>query len=143
MSFVLIASFCALVYGHLDPADTVHTTQFIPTHADIAHQRPPRSSAADDASSWKHDRYQDDAGQRRGLRNGSSRSPLFFPQDKSESNEVKPTGKLTIENLHYDVSEQELERLFGSIGPVTKAYIKVSLAKTFLQGGRMLFWSPR
>lgn len=49
---------------------------------------------------------------------------MFFPQDKSEANEVRPTGKLTIENLHYDVSERELKDLFGSIGPVAKAYIK-------------------
>lgn len=52
---------------------------------------------------------------------------MFFPQDKSEANEVKPTGKLTIENLHYDVSERDLKDLFEQIGPVTKAYIKVSL----------------
>ena len=51
---------------------------------------------------------------------------MFFPQDKSEINEVKPTGKLTIENLHYDVSERDLKDLFEQIGPVSKAYIKVS-----------------
>ncbi|EST06389.1 RNA recognition motif domain protein [Kalmanozyma brasiliensis GHG001] len=88
------------------------------------YNRSSRSSAADSAGSWQHDRYQDNDGQRRGPRNGSSRSPMFFPQDKSEVNEVKPTGKLTIENLHYDVSERELKDLFGSIGPVAKAYIK-------------------
>lgn len=80
------------------------------------------TSTADSAGSWKHDRDQNDAGSRRGPRVG--RAPMFFPQDKSEVNEVKPTGKLTIENLHWDVSEQDLEDLFGSIGPVTKAYIK-------------------
>ncbi|CBQ70404.1 conserved hypothetical protein [Sporisorium reilianum SRZ2] len=84
------------------------------------------SSAADSAESWKHDRDQDDVRSRRGPRVG--RAPMFFPQDKSEVNEVKPTGKLTIENLHWDVSEQDLENLFGSIGPVTKAYIKYDRA---------------
>ncbi|KAJ1032522.1 hypothetical protein NDA16_000545 [Ustilago loliicola] len=49
---------------------------------------------------------------------------MFFPQDKSQVNEVKPTGKLTIENLHYDVSERDLKDLFEQIGTVTKAYIK-------------------
>lgn len=53
---------------------------------------------------------------------------MFFPQDKSQINDVKPTGKLTIENLHYDVSERDLKELFESIGPVTKSYIKVSPA---------------
>lgn len=60
------------------------------------------------------------------MRNGSSRAPLFFPADKAEMNDVKPTGKLIIENLHYDVSESDLKNLFESIGPVTKAYIRVS-----------------
>lgn len=54
---------------------------------------------------------------------------MFFPQDKSEINEVKPTGKLMIENLHWDVSEQDLKNLFEQIGPVTKAYIRVSPTK--------------
>lgn len=58
------------------------------------------------------------------MRNGSSRAPLFFPADKAETNDVKPTGKLIIENLHYDVSESDLKNLFESIGPVTKAYIR-------------------
>ncbi|SPO24872.1 uncharacterized protein UTRI_01377_B [Ustilago trichophora] len=88
------------------------------------YSRSSRSSAADGAASWKHDRYQDNEASRRGPRNGSSRAPMYFPQDKSEVNEVKPTGKLTIENLHYDVSEQDLKQLFESIGPVTKSFIK-------------------
>ncbi|GAC97280.1 hypothetical protein PHSY_004865 [Pseudozyma hubeiensis SY62] len=88
------------------------------------YNRSHRSSAADSDGAWKHDRYQQDAGSRRGPRNGSSRAPMFFPQDKSEVNEVNPTGKLTIENLHYEVTERDLKDLFGSIGPVTKAYIR-------------------
>ncbi|SPO22699.1 uncharacterized protein UTRI_01377 [Ustilago trichophora] len=88
------------------------------------YSRSSRSSAADNAGSWKHDRYQDSEGSRRAPRNASSRAPMYFPQDKSEVNEVKPTGKLTIENLHYDVSEHDLKELFESIGPVTKSFIK-------------------
>jgi RNA recognition motif-containing protein len=53
---------------------------------------------------------------------------LSFPRDPAETNEVKATGKLFIENLHWDVSEQDLKTLFEQIGPVAKAYIKVSLS---------------
>ncbi|CDU24549.1 uncharacterized protein SPSC_04050 [Sporisorium scitamineum] len=83
------------------------------------------SSAADSQGSWKHDLYHR-ARPHRGPRVG--RAPMFFPQDKSQVNEVKPTGKLAIENLHWDVSERDLEDLFGSIGPITKAYIKYDRA---------------
>ncbi|PWZ01054.1 RNA-binding domain-containing protein [Testicularia cyperi] len=86
------------------------------------------SRGADDAGSWKHDRF--DAASR-GSRNGEGndsgrggRAPMFFPRDKSEDNQVKPTGKVLIENLHYDVSERELKELFEQIGPVVKSFIR-------------------
>lgn len=50
---------------------------------------------------------------------------MSFPRDRSAANDVKPTGKLTVENLHYEVSQSELQQLFEQIGPVVKAYIKV------------------
>ncbi|SNX82380.1 uncharacterized protein MEPE_01086 [Melanopsichium pennsylvanicum] len=84
-----------------------------------------RSSApSEGAASWKHDRYQHDTNSHHAPRNAPFRASIFFPQDESEINKVKPTGKLTIENLHYDVSERDLKQLFESIGPVTKSYIK-------------------
>lgn len=50
---------------------------------------------------------------------------MSFSRDRSNDNDVKPTGKLVVENLHYDVSLAELKQLFEQIGPVMKAYIKV------------------
>lgn len=90
-------------------------------------QRNARSRTADDTGSWKHDRYDENASARGPRRAGPGR-PLSFPRDPAETNEVKATGKLFIENLHWDVSEQDLKTLFEQIGPVAKAYIKVSLS---------------
>lgn len=56
---------------------------------------------------------------------------MFFPRDRSNDNEVRPTGKLTVENLHYDVSQAELKQLFEQIGPVVKAYIKVKSCRPY------------
>lgn len=99
--------------------------------SDILHprsvQRNARSRTADDTGLWKHDRYDENASARGPRRAGSGR-PLSFPRDPAETNEVKATGKLFIENLHWDVSEQDLKTLFEQIGPVAKAYIKVSLS---------------
>ncbi|GAC72772.1 uncharacterized protein PANT_7d00265 [Moesziomyces antarcticus T-34] len=87
------------------------------------YSRNARSRTADDSGSWKHDRYDENASARGPRRAGSGR-PLSFPRDPAETNEVKATGKLFIENLQWDVSEQDLKTLFEQIGPVAKAYIK-------------------
>ncbi|GAK62899.1 RNA-binding domain-containing protein [Moesziomyces antarcticus] len=87
------------------------------------YSRNARSRTADDFGSWKHDRYDENASTR-GPRRGNSGRPMSFPRDPAETNEVRATGKLFIENLHWDVSEHDLKTLFEQIGPVTKAYIK-------------------
>ncbi|KAH8915242.1 hypothetical protein BT69DRAFT_1303977 [Atractiella rhizophila] len=70
----------------------------------------PAASGAED--SWKHDRY-----------DGPGAS-----QDRSGNGNVgegedgmKPSRVLAVQNLHYEVSERELEALFGQIGQMEVA----------------------
>ncbi|PWN53192.1 hypothetical protein IE53DRAFT_384336 [Violaceomyces palustris] len=65
----------------------------------------------DTEGTWKHDLYQ-----------GDSKGPSS--RRVAGGGALKPTPKLTVENLHYEVTEPELKSLFEQIGPLNKAYIK-------------------
>ncbi|EPQ31778.1 uncharacterized protein PFL1_01110 [Pseudozyma flocculosa PF-1] len=80
------------------------------------YNRPDRSSSGSDGA-WKHDMF--DAHNAAGAR---GRGPRGGPGSAGAS--LKPTAKLTIDNLHYEVSDDELRDLFERIGPVVKAFIK-------------------
>ncbi|KAE8354827.1 hypothetical protein BDV28DRAFT_70056 [Aspergillus coremiiformis] len=64
---------------------------------------------------WVHDKYEDDRDTR------PSRAPRRPRGDRySPSPDHAPTGaKLRIENLHYDITENDLEDLFTRIGPIS------------------------
>ncbi|KAN0061628.1 hypothetical protein ACQY0O_006476 [Thecaphora frezii] len=81
--------------------------------------RSDRSATSSDGA-WKHDMFDahnQAAGSRGGHRGASGARSGTAPA-------LKPTAKLTIENLHYEVSEAELRDLFERIGPVVKAFVK-------------------
>ncbi|KAJ5647376.1 hypothetical protein N7490_003748 [Penicillium lividum] len=64
-------------------------------------------------SDWVHDKYDDDKDTRprRGGRSRRSNSP-----ERGGSTMTK----VRVDNLHYDITESDLEDLFGQIGPVTE-----------------------
>ena len=40
--------------------------------------------------------------------------------------DLRPSAKLLVDNLHYEVTERELQDLFSQHGPLVKAFIRVS-----------------
>ncbi|EAW12793.1 putative RNA binding protein [Aspergillus clavatus NRRL 1] len=64
---------------------------------------------------WVHDRYEDDRDTR------PARAPRRPRGDRySPAGEHSATGsKIRVENLHYDITESDLEDLFTRIGPIT------------------------
>ncbi|PLB53727.1 RNA-binding domain-containing protein [Aspergillus steynii IBT 23096] len=78
-------------------------------------KKPYRDDRLDLDLDWVHDKYEDDRDAR------PSRAPRRPRGDRySPSPEHASTGsKIRIENLHYDITESDLEDLFSRIGPVT------------------------
>ncbi|KAL8954167.1 MAG: hypothetical protein Q9222_000051 [Ikaeria aurantiellina] len=78
-------------------------------------------------SEWVHDRYDDDPEARAPRRAPTnSRKDRYSPTPTSPS----PSAKLRVDNLHYDLTEDDLEDLFTRIGPIT------SLSLRFDRAGR-------
>ncbi|KIW04590.1 uncharacterized protein PV09_04338 [Verruconis gallopava] len=70
-------------------------------------------------SDWVHDRYDDDDS--RGPRRNGGRGGLFS-QNRRRSPEERTTAsgaKIKIENLHYDLTEEDVRELFTRIGEVS------------------------
>ncbi|MCJ1481877.1 hypothetical protein MMC06_002037 [Schaereria dolodes] len=75
---------------------------------------------------WLHDKYEDDP---------ESRRPAKGPRNRrmvdrySPEHDTTPQGtKLKIENLHYDLTEDDLEDLFTKIGPVLSTSLRFDRA---------------
>ncbi|TVY22269.1 putative RNA-binding protein [Lachnellula hyalina] len=62
-------------------------------------------------SEWVHDKFDDNSSQRP-MRNDRRYSP--------ERSYDAPSAKLRVENLHYELTEEDLDDLFNRIGPVIK-----------------------
>ncbi|GFF50599.1 RNA binding domain protein [Aspergillus lentulus] len=64
---------------------------------------------------WVHDRYDDDRDTRPARGSRRPRGDRYSP-----SPDRAPAGtKIRVENLHYDITESDLEDLFSRIGPVS------------------------
>ncbi|KAF3360528.1 Proteasome component C1 [Verticillium dahliae VDG1] len=70
-------------------------------------------------SEWVHDRYEEDYNPRRSA-----------PRNRRESpGHLDPTSsKLKVENLHYELTTEELEGLFNRIGPVVRLNLRYDRA---------------
>lgn len=79
--------------------------------------RPSSRGQASSDDRWQHDKFHsnsrtDHLGQ--SLPNASTR---YQPS-------TTPTSRLKVQGLHFEVTQQELESLFGEIGPVEKLFLK-------------------
>jgi hypothetical protein len=84
---------------------------------------PNLATPADQPGRWKHDRFDrrqagvpnngGDAFGPGGRRRGDDDDVKYGPERS-----VAPTRKLVIEDLHYEVTQRELGKLFGEIGPI-------------------------
>ncbi|KAG2416075.1 hypothetical protein HFD88_007267 [Aspergillus terreus] len=80
---------------------------------------------------WVHDKYEDDRDTRPTRAHRRPRGDRYSPsgdtyvsqcfEDEEEANRRSgsTTAKLRVENLHYDITETDLEDLFSRIGPVS------------------------
>ncbi|OKL64472.1 hypothetical protein UA08_00291 [Talaromyces atroroseus] len=66
---------------------------------------------------WVHDRFDDDNGDSR-----SHRRDNRVRRDRASPDSEQP-ARLRIDNLHYDLTEEDLEGLFSGIGPVSRVRI--------------------
>ncbi|KAK9551742.1 hypothetical protein V6Z77_007867 [Aspergillus fumigatus] len=65
---------------------------------------------------WVHDRYDDDRDTRPARGSRRPRGDRYSPSPDRSA----PAGaKIRVENLHYDITESDLEDLFNRIGPVS------------------------
>ncbi|MCJ1234625.1 hypothetical protein MMC14_002586 [Varicellaria rhodocarpa] len=80
-------------------------------------------------SDWLHDKYQDD--------DTETRRPFRAPRNRRDLDRYSPESelqtqdaKLRVDNLHYELTEEDLDDLFNRIGPVK------SLALRYDRAGR-------
>ncbi|ROT35263.1 RNA-binding domain-containing protein [Sodiomyces alkalinus F11] len=71
-----------------------------------------RDEPRDLDSEWVHDRYEDDSRPRRSAPRRRRESP---PEQNDPT-----SSKLKVENLHYDLTQKELEDLFSRVGPIVR-----------------------
>ncbi|KAI9374248.1 hypothetical protein BJX61DRAFT_325697 [Aspergillus egyptiacus] len=78
-------------------------------------KKPYRDDRVDLDLDWVHDKYEDDRDSRPSRAPRRPRGDRYSPSPDSGS-----TGtRLRIENLHYDITESDLEDLFSRIGPIS------------------------
>ncbi|KAH6698348.1 hypothetical protein DL95DRAFT_526143 [Leptodontidium sp. 2 PMI_412] len=74
-------------------------------------------------SEWVHDKFDNDTGRR------PARAERRYSPEHQQQHEIT-SSKLRVENIHYDLTEDDLDDLFNRIGPVLK------LALTYDRAGR-------
>ncbi|PYH95334.1 RNA-binding domain-containing protein [Aspergillus ellipticus CBS 707.79] len=78
-------------------------------------RKPFREDRPDLDLDWVHDKYEDDRDARPSRPPRRPRGDRYSP----EAEHSAPTGaKLRVENIHYDITESDLEDLFTRIGPI-------------------------
>ncbi|CEJ95011.1 hypothetical protein VHEMI10514 [[Torrubiella] hemipterigena] len=69
-------------------------------------------------SEWVHDRFED---------NDSRKAPA--PRRRREDAPSEPAGtKIKVENIHYDLTEDDLDELFKRIGPIVRLQLRYDRA---------------
>ncbi|CBF79945.1 hypothetical protein AN7706.2 [Aspergillus nidulans FGSC A4] len=79
-------------------------------------KKPYRDERVDLDLDWVHDKYEDDR-DTRPSRGG--RRPRVDRYSPSPDRSASAGTRLRIENLHYDITETDLEELFSRIGPIS------------------------
>ncbi|KAL8770002.1 MAG: hypothetical protein Q9209_004249 [Squamulea sp. 1 TL-2023] len=76
-------------------------------------------------SEWVHDRYDDDPEAR-----APTRGPKYARKDRYSPDTplAAPGAKLRVDNLHYDLTEEDLEDLFTRIGPINSVALRFDRA---------------
>ncbi|KAJ5463072.1 RNA binding protein [Penicillium sp. IBT 31633x] len=83
-------------------------------------RKPYTSDRVDLNLDWVHDKFDDDRSRpSRGGRRG---------RDGPDSDRSSTLTKVRVENLHYDITESDLEDLFGRIGPVSELTVSYDRA---------------
>lgn len=78
-----------------------------------------RDDRADVDGDWVHDRYDEDrSGQRRGGYEDDYEYDRRAPARRAPDDD---TGKIRVDNLHYELTEDDISELFNRIGPVLSA----------------------
>ncbi|PWY75154.1 RNA-binding domain-containing protein [Aspergillus heteromorphus CBS 117.55] len=68
---------------------------------------------------WVHDKYEDDRDARPSRAPRRPRGGDRYSPEAEHGHSSAPTGaKLRVENIHYDITETDLEDLFARIGPI-------------------------
>ncbi|KKA16309.1 RNA binding protein [Rasamsonia emersonii CBS 393.64] len=87
---------------------------------EIIAERPSYRERVDLDRDWVHDKFEDDSDTPTYRRESRPRRGDRYSPERERG----PTGaRLRIENLHYDLTEDDLEDLFTRIGPVTRVSI--------------------
>ncbi|KJZ73595.1 hypothetical protein HIM_06928 [Hirsutella minnesotensis 3608] len=71
----------------------------------------PRREPRNIDSEWVHDRFEE---------NNSRRGPATRRRRESPAPSDQKGSKLRVENIHYDLTEEDLDELFARIGPVVR-----------------------
>ncbi|KAF2139091.1 uncharacterized protein K452DRAFT_290189 [Aplosporella prunicola CBS 121167] len=72
---------------------------------------------------WVHDRFEDDDSARRPTRNFRSDRGDRSDRRSPETRDSQNGHKIRVDNLHYDLTEDDITELFERIGPVESAHI--------------------
>jgi len=95
-------------------------------------RKPTRDDRANLDNDWVHDRYDDDPGMPRGggnyNRQRGRRDDRDDRNDDRERDREPPVAKIRVDNLHYDLTEDDLFELFTRIGSVVDVKLRYDRA---------------
>ncbi|EME44842.1 hypothetical protein DOTSEDRAFT_70785 [Dothistroma septosporum NZE10] len=87
---------------------------------------------------WTHDRYEDDRHDRR-----DRRAPAPYDDRPSRHGGLPGGTKIRVDNLHYELTEEDLRDLFERIGPTTSVRLLYDRADRSLGTAYVIYEDPR